>query len=190
MKTVDELVAFANTQETGMAYFGCVTYREDELRAIAKCLVELPKNSRVVEIGTWAGRSASLYLQLQKDLDLDIHLVDSCIYFTDFAVSTFKKMISDHFSDVPFTFHKTTSQQLGSAWNLPIDFIHVDGCHDYNEVYEDCRLWLPHLVSKGMAAFNDSTGEAPGVVQTLHAFVTPTWTHLETAGRVTTWRKP
>jgi Methyltransferase domain len=189
MKTVDELVAFSDACESGISIVNVCTYSEPELRALAKCLVDLPMKSRVVEIGTFAGRSASLFFQLQKDLNLDIHLIDNCMWHTEVAMDIFHRMTATYFQDVPYLFHKATSQGLGVYWKLPINFLHVDGHHDLEFVWKDCELYLPHLVPEGIVAFHDSTGESPGVTQAIDHFVKPTYELLETVGRVTTWRK-
>lgn len=60
MKTVDELVAFSSGVEgQGIIDHQNCTYTVEELRALARRLVELPKGSVVVEIGAFAGRSKS-----------------------------------------------------------------------------------------------------------------------------------
>src|ERR1700735_273173 len=104
MKTVDELVAMSNACESGLDIVQICTYSEEDLRALANCLVTLPMQSRVVEIGVFAGRSASLYFQLQEALNLDIHLIDNCMWHTEQAMAVFNTMIATHFKDVPYDF--------------------------------------------------------------------------------------
>jgi len=188
MKTVDELVALSDSCESGLNIVRICTYTASELKALANCLVKLTPDSRVVEIGTFAGRSASLLFQLQKDLNLDIHLIDNCMWHPEASGAAFNKMIATHFPGIPFDFHRMTSQSLGQSWNHAINFLHVDGHHDLEFVWADCEMWLPHVVSGGMVAFHDS--DDAGVKKALDHFVTPTWEHLETVERVTTWRKP
>jgi hypothetical protein len=194
MKSVDELVAFSDVHGQGSNIVHTCTYSEPELRALAKCLVELPMNSRVVEIGTFAGRTASLYFQLQKDLNLDIHLIDNLTWHPETAMGVFNKMIATYFSDSSYVFYKTTSQELGKSWDLPINFLHVDGDHSFEGVQSDCELWLPHMVSGGMIGFHDivdgSGNQHLPVAKAIDNFVRPTWEWRETVDRTMTWRKP
>jgi hypothetical protein len=188
VKTVDELVYFSSTQTpTGKEIVGVVTYDDSELQALANCLIKLPYGSRVVEIGTFAGRSASLYFQLQQDLNLEIDLVDVCMWHPEAATAIFNRMISIHFKDVPYNFYKVRSQELGTSWKLPINFLHVDGHHDLEFVWSDCDLWLPHIVPGGFAIFHDS--QDAGVMQAINHFVVPAFDLIETANRTTTWKK-
>lgn len=194
MKTVDELVAFSDVYGQGSNIVHTCTYSKSELRVLANCLIKLPVNSRVVEIGTFAGRSASLYFQLQKELNLDIHLIDVCNWHPEVALRFFNEMLASHFQGIPYVFHKTTSQELGKTWNLPINFLHVDGDHFTEGVETDCRLYMPFIVPGGMIAFHDIVDGAgvphPPVVTAIDKFIRPTWKELETVDRVASWRKP
>lgn len=186
MKTVNELMAFSSKCAPGKCVFGDCSYADEELRALANCLVTLRKNSCIVEIGTFAGRSASLYFQLQKDLNLDIHLIDNWIFDPTFAMATFTKMVVDNFIDVPFNYHKMESNRV--ARNFLINFLHVDGGHNQEEVEGDCALFLPYVVPGGIVAFHDVPH--PPVEEAIRKFVKPSYALVEAVGRMQAWRKP
>lgn len=190
MKSVDELVAFSATVEgQGTEDHQNCTCTTAELRLLANRLVELPRHSNVVEIGVYGGRSASLLFQLQQDLDLDIHLIDNWSWDNDRALRTFTRLILDNFNEVPFTLHKMRSDHLGVFWPLHIDFLHIDGWHDIDGIRPDCELWLPWVVPGGVVAFHDSDCEP--VAQCIEKYVKSTgYTLIESAFRMTTWRKP
>lgn len=189
MKTVEELLAFSAAVEgQGIEDHQNCTYTHPELTVLALAVSALPRRARVVEIGTFAGRSASLYFQLQPDLDLDIHLIDNWSWNALFATQAFDKLVIDHFSEVPFTLHKMLSSYLATHWDLPIDFLHIDGWHDMPGIEPDCQLWLPWVVSGGIAAFHDS--QSPDVAVCIEKYVEQAgWSLLGEAGRTTVWRK-
>jgi predicted O-methyltransferase YrrM len=189
MKAVDELVAFSSLVEgQGVEDHPNCTCTKAELRLLANRLVELPKGSRVVEIGVFTGRSASLYFQLQDSLDLDLHLVDNWSWNQTFATQMFDKLVIENFNEIPFTYHKMRSDYLATRrWDSPIDFLYIDGWHDQPGIEPDCLLWLPWIKSGGIAAFHDSDYKC--VQDCLGKYVAPTYSLLEQAERMTTWRK-
>lgn len=187
---IDELVVFSSSVEgQGIEDHQNCTYTSAELRALASRLVELRSGSRVVEIGVYGGRSTSLYFQLQKELNLDIHLVDNWSWDVERAMRTFTSLVYNHFSEVPFTLHKMRSDYLGPKWELGIDFLHIDGWHDMDGIEPDCRLWTPWVVSGGHVAFHDS--DCSPVAECIDKYVKDKgWTLVETAFRTTVWRRP
>ena len=188
MTTVEQLVAFSSLIEgQGVEDHQNCTYTSAELRALAEQLVKLPRASRVVEIGIYGGRSTSLYFQLQRELELDIHLIDNWSWDQVRAISIFSKLVIEHFSETPFTLHKMLSAYLGERWHLPIDFLHIDGWHDMNGIEPDCRLWLPWVIPGGVVAFHDSDCEPVG--QCILKYCKG-WEPLSQTFRTTTWRKP
>lgn len=193
MKTIEELVAFsAQVEGQGIEDHQNCTYTRPELAALALAVSGLPRRARVVEIGTFAGRSTSLYFQAQPDLDLDIHLIDNWSWNAKFATQAFASLVIDHFSDIPFTLHKMRSDDLGMRWGIGIRFIdllHIDGWHDMPGIEPDCRLWLPWVVPGGIAAFHDS--QSPDVATCIGQYIKGAgWTLVSEAGRTTVWRKP
>jgi hypothetical protein len=188
MKSVDELVAFsAQIEGQGTEDHQNCTYTQPELRAIANQVVTLDYGSRVVEIGVYTGRSASLFFQVQEELRLDIHLVDNWSWDQDRALATFNRLILDNFNEVPFTLHKMRSDtQLGPMWKEPIDLLHIDGWHDLPGIEADCYLWLPWVNHNGIAVFHDSDCDP---VADCIARYCKGYTLLETAFRTTVWRK-
>jgi predicted O-methyltransferase YrrM len=187
-KTVDELVDFSRTVEgQGTEDNGNCTYKEAELRALASQVAALRKGARVLEIGVFTGRSASLYFQVQKELELDLHLCDLWSWNVHFCLPIFNKLVYDNFNEVPFTLHKMFSHLLGEKWTLPLDLIHIDGYHDMPGIEPDCRLFLPHVVSGGVAVFHDI--DYGCVAECIDRFVRPAWTLVEEAQRTGVWRK-
>jgi predicted O-methyltransferase YrrM len=191
VKTVDELVAFSATVEgQGTEDHQNCTCTTAELRLLANQLVRLERSAVAVEIGIYGGRSASLMLQLQRDLALDVHLVDNWSWDQKRATDTFVRLILENFNEVPFTLHKMRSDHLAHIhWRKVIDFLHIDGWHDIDGIEPDCINWLPWVRLGGVVAFHDSDCEP--VARCIDKYVRKQgWEPLESAFRMTTWRKP
>ena len=189
MKTFEEIHEFSRMAEgNGTEAHPLCTATAEELKVFIPPVMSLPPGSRVVEIGTYTGRSTSVYFQVQKDLNLDIHLID-CLYWNPkHAAHSFWDMVVDHFNEVPFTYHKMVTNLAASTWNLPIDFLYIDGWHDAPQVDEDFANWIPHLKSGGVLATHDS--DYPGVVSCIDRFVRGGFELIAAAERMTMWRRP
>lgn len=48
------------------------------------------------------------------------------------------------------------SEQAGRGWDGPIGLLFIDGDHQYAAVRSDVDVWTPHLVSGGVAVFDDA----------------------------------
>jgi hypothetical protein len=52
--------------------------------------------------------------------------------------------------------HKADWRTVFLTWAEPIKLLHIDGSHTYEEVRDNIIAALPHLVSGGIIAFDDS----------------------------------
>lgn len=190
MKTFEEVLAFSREVDgQGTADHQNCTCTSAELGVLIPPVMALATGSRVVEIGLFTGRSASVYFQLQQELSLDIHLIDNWSWNARYAVPYFAGMVLDNFSEVPFTLHKMLSAELGRRWDKTIDFLYIDGWHALEGIEPDCQLWLPHVRPSGVVAFHDSQ-DIP-VAQCIEKYVSGAgWQQVGAAERMTTWRKP
>lgn len=192
MKTFAEILAFSlGVDGNGTHEHAFCTATEAELRIFAKQVISLDPGSRVVEIGTYSGRSSSVYLQVQKDLNLDVHLVE-CLYWNpQYASERFWKLVVENFgfADVAFTYHKDVSCAVAAQWSLPIDFLYLDGEHEMPYVDEDFANWTRFVKSGGVMAVHDSDHHA--VNACLDRYCRDgDWELLDSAQRMTIWRKP
>ncbi len=46
------------------------------------------------------------------------------------------------------------------GWDKPVDFLFIDGAHDYENVKKDFELWSPFLKKGGIIAFHDANAYA------------------------------
>ena len=50
-----------------------------------------------------------------------------------------------------------TSEEAAKTLIDPIEFLFIDGAHEYEFARLDCELWLPKVVPGGMVAMHDTT---------------------------------
>ena len=80
------------------------------------------------------------------------------------------------------------SQDAGRYWPVhSVDFVFVDGAHDYEGVRDDIRYWLPTVKPGGIIAFHDyGTPSLPHVARAIdEAFNEPPLMAVE---RIRAWR--
>lgn len=188
--TIESILEFSRTVEgQGTEDHQNCTYTTAELRVLIEQAVSLPRGACVVEIGVYVGRSASIFLQLQPELDLDVHLIDNWSWHQPQAQHRFVDMIVPRFNEVPFTFHKMLSTHAVRKFVPGVHLVHIDGWHDLPGIEPDCQAWLPIVRSGGLAAFHDSDCEP--IKYCIDKYVKQQgWSFVSEGGRTTIWRKP
>lgn len=64
--------------------------------------------------------------------------------------------------------YRDFSAAVGNTWTRPISFLWIDGSHKYEDVKDDIRLFVPHLISGAWVIFDDAAqGKFPGVEQAI-----------------------
>jgi predicted O-methyltransferase YrrM len=143
-------------------------------RTEGRLLFRLAKRCRargaIVEIGSWKGKS-TIWLGhgTREGRGQKIHAIDphcGVIYkdetaeakptFADFqrniAIAGVADMVIPH---VDF------SESVARTFSEPVEFIFIDGLHDYQSVKNDFETWFPKVMNGGVMAFHDTTGQ-PG----------------------------
>jgi predicted O-methyltransferase YrrM len=175
MMTPEELVDWVNNvPELGSTPLGkgpdvpahLSIYTRSEMMLLAKYATRIPKHGVAVEIGVYVGHTASILLNLQEALVLDVVLIDNWTWMMPDARDSFDKLIRESFSETPFQgFWMLSSEarvHFAAQMAKPsIDYIHIDGNHNYDGtgVDLDCKLWLPLLKPGGVVAFHDHDHE-------------------------------
>lgn len=190
MKSFDEIFEFSRMAEgNGTEPHATCTATAEELRIFIPPVMALPDGACVVEVGTYTGRSTSVYFQLQQELNLDIHLVE-CLYWNPkHAAHSFWDMVVDNFkpTELAFTYHKKTSSVAARDWSKPIDFLYIDAEHEMPYVEEDFANWTPFVKPGGILAAHDSQLIAVADCLTKYAFA---WELVASEDRMTIWRRP
>ncbi|MCX7747178.1 MAG: class I SAM-dependent methyltransferase [Clostridia bacterium] len=130
-------------------------------------LYNLAKNcqgrGKIVEIGSWKGKSTIWIGHGSKEgKNVDIFAIDPHIgtlyvegekFSGTFA--EFKNNISYAKVDDIITPIVKTSEDAAKDFNHPIEFIFIDGLHEYECVKLDFSLWFPKVINGGIMAFHD-----------------------------------
>lgn len=109
----------------------------------------------MVEIGSFAGTSSELFALFVKhiycvDPYLPYKEMDNKIYI---AEQEFDTLLSKYNN---ITKVKKTSELASHDFeDRSLDFIYIDGAHDYDNVYKDIQLWLPKVKSGGFIGGHD-----------------------------------
>ena len=121
----------------------------------------------IVEVGSWKGKSTIwMGLGSQAGHNVEIHAVDPHTGSTEHWKSLGRVWTFDEFRAnvkaagvddvvVPHVdFSTTAAKKLAE----PVEFIFIDGLHEYEAVKADFEAWFPKVVEGGVIAFHDTTG--------------------------------
>ena len=138
---------------------------------------ELPSGSKIVEVGSWKGKSIA-YLGVEiinsgKDIKVDAvdtwsTLASESYHATDVYVKTdtlFSLFVSNiaPVSAVVTPVRKTSLDAAPLYANASLDVVFIDACHEYDCVKADIAAWLPKVKKGGYLAGHDypwSAGDA------------------------------
>jgi predicted O-methyltransferase YrrM len=148
---------------------GWLTKTEGEyLYSIGK---SIPETGKVVEIGSWKGRSTiCLALGAKAGKKPKLYAIDphtgSSEHKKKFGKVNTYQQFRDNLKDAKVADRviiiKATSQAASSKIKTQVDFVLVDGAHEYSHVRQDFSLWFPKLKVGGKMAFHDCWHK-PGV---------------------------
>lgn len=131
----------------------------------------LPKNNVIIEIGSWKGRSTiCLGMGTRDGKGTTIYAIDphkgSSEHIRLFGkVDTYREFRSNIKSAGIEKFVTPiikTSEAAAKDFHRQVNFVFVDGAHEYEYVRKDYELWFPKIVNGGIIAFHDSW-HSPGV---------------------------
>jgi predicted O-methyltransferase YrrM len=124
----------------------------------------LSKNAKIVEIGSWKGRSTICFGLGSKDGNkIKIYAIDPHTGSSEHKkwfgkVDTYKEFLENvknaKVSDLVIPIKKTSENAVSDV-EEDINFVLVDGAHEYTFVKKDYELWFPKLVNGGTIAFHD-----------------------------------
>jgi predicted O-methyltransferase YrrM len=143
--------------------------------AVRDALTSLPAPQRIVEIGSYCGRSTVVMAGAVKALEADARVYaidphegdigtagDGLLHVAP-TLARFKENIEQ--AGVADVIELLLTRSYETEWRDPISLLLVDGLHDYDSVARDFRHFEPWLVDGGLIAFHDYADYYPGVVQ-------------------------
>lgn len=137
---------------------------ETEGKFFYKIAKNISKESLIIEIGSWKGRSTICLGQGAKDgsgatiYAIDPHTGSSeqrkCYgkvdTYQEFLDNIRKAQVDQYIIPI-----KDASEHVAKKFNKQVNFIFVDGAHEYKFVSLDYQLWFPKLINGGFIAFHD-----------------------------------
>lgn len=126
---------------------------------------EIKTGNVIVEIGSWKGKSTICLGSGSKGgnnaliFAIDPHTGSSTYQkkfgkidtFEEFEQNISRAGISELVKPI-----KNTSENASKDFNHKIEFIFIDGAHEYSLVKLDFKLWFPKVINGGILAFHDS----------------------------------
>lgn len=130
---------------------------EDEIIALARVCLLLPKNPVVVNIGAGSGTSAITILQSRDDVTLySVDKEDNDSPYGGLqnernALEEYKIKTNGRFMQI-----HNYSGQAGLEWeDEKVNMVFVDGDHAYGNVKFDTLSWIRNIKKNGIIAFHD-----------------------------------
>lgn len=152
--------------------------RIDFLRLIHSINIQKGKKKLVgLEIGVFNGNySEKIYNYFKTKFDFHLYLVDPWKTFDGYYYDQNK--LEKCYSNVKKKFNrnkkvtilrKTSLEASDDFENESLDFVYIDGNHDYDFVIKDLETWFPKLKSNGVL-FGDDYSRAYGVHKAVNEF--------------------
>lgn len=126
-----------------------------------------------VEVGVWRGYHARLMLQV---LDIKkLYLIDPWIdysgYKGDDSFKYAKRFLKDY-SDIVEWVRDTSEEASKLFEGGSLDFVYIDGNHNYEFIKKDIELWTPKVKNGGVVSGHDYDGAFPGVIKAVKEYCT------------------
>lgn len=138
---------------------------DEEGEALFNLAKKCKSRGVIVEIGSWKGKSTVWLGKGSKEGNrVKIYAVDPHTGSSEnqkenekiWTFEEFKENIKNtEVDDIVVPLVKT-SEEAAKNFDKPIEFIFIDGAHEYEFVKLDFDLWFPKVVNGGTIAFHDS----------------------------------
>lgn len=136
----------------------------------------LPDDAVIVEIGSFLGRSTTAMAMGCRGTRRKIFCIDTfkgnssdfvngennVTWEGDEYLSTFKANLERNDLLAYAVPIQGLSHDVGRNWKTPIDFLFIDGSHEYEDVISDFELFLPWVKPGGLIALHDVQPDWPG----------------------------
>lgn len=160
----------------------------------------------VIEVGSWVGTSAIIMAKILKELKLDAEIIcidtwlgsvehwsgEICtmsqrngrpIFYETFLSNVIQSGMKDIIT--PFPIDSTNGLLFFKKFNIPVDFIYIDGAHDFKSVCND--LYNAQNVLRPSGVLLGDDWQAPDVRQAVYQTFGKTF--VQEAGNKFKWTK-
>ncbi len=173
-----------------------------------KCLFDLvsslPNNARIIELGSFLGRSTVTMAFASRGTDRQIYAIDTFEGNKDDFKSGANKVhwqgnsflgVFQHHVDRNgltdlVTPLKGWTNEIAKHWSTQVDMIFIDAGHTYEAVKEDVELYYDHVKPGGIVALHDVTPSWPGVERVWNEIVAPRLENIGNKGSLYYGIKP
>lgn len=143
-----------------------------------KIFDQLPDRAVVAEVGVWLGHSVAFMASLSKESGkaITIYACDTfegSLEHKKLGVGNFQKTFEKNMIDcgVSDLVKVIPSESVVAARGLKdgsLDFVFLDGSHDYHNVTADIRAWRSKVKPSGILAGHDYCESWPGVIRAVN----------------------
>jgi predicted O-methyltransferase YrrM len=151
-----------------------------ELEFLYNIVQTMKKNSIVVEIGSWKGRSAHALASGIKNSNKKMKLfcvdtflgVSGNVRQTDEAkVTSIREIFENNMKDFDYNILQLTSEEASRNFkDGSISLIFLDCDHSYESTSNDLNLWFPKLKKGGLFVGHDYNEETPGCFNAVNEY--------------------
>jgi predicted O-methyltransferase YrrM len=141
---------------------------ETELAFLYAIALSISENRKVVEIGSWKGRSTVAICEGLKRKDgVELFAVDTFggdpeinvqgAFDEEIAQDSIYKEFAENTAEYDFlkTMRASSADACSNFADESLDWIFIDADHSYDAVCRDVRLWFPKLKYGGLLAGHD-----------------------------------
>lgn len=121
------------------------------------------EGSVMLEIGAFKGKSTAWLAEVARRQSRHLVSIDPLV---EDSAEVFRETVQRFAIEEVATLHQAFSHDVGKGWDTPIDFLWIDGAHDYESVKQDVLDFTPHVRPGGYVVFDDiNDGSFPGLVR-------------------------
>lgn len=126
-----------------------------QARLLWECASAVPAGGRIVEIGSHQGRSTVVLAAGRATVVAIDPFVSGAMFGGLATKDRFEANIARAGVADRVELRQTKSTDLRPGWSDPIDFLYIDGKHDYWTLSDDLR-WTEFLPAGGLVAIHDA----------------------------------
>ncbi len=137
--------------------------RGGEAKLLYTLARNLPQGAIAAEIGSWMGKSSTAIALGLREVGGRLHTIDDHRgieghpelpsgegarqqFYANLEAAGVRSLIEHH---------PISSDDLAPSWKEPLDFIFIDGCHEYDAARRDTFQYAPFVKPGGWIAFHD-----------------------------------